>query len=194
MNIECEELLFEEYDSNQSVVIYDSDDDYQTDSSSQYSNDDILEIDSVVDDIFDDEELFLDSDYEDGKYYMGFPCLMKSQEREWVMQIAITAKSLLKYDYNSVMRYLTEYSVTRIYNPKIHIMQLDISNTGSYNVILKTFWLKIVQRAWKRVFKERQKYILRCKHPHSILYRQIHRKWNGNEKYMGIKGMLYKKN
>ena len=189
MDMECEEMLFEEYDHNQSVIIY-SDAEYDSDSSSQYNT--IVEFDSVVEDIYDDEEHFIDTDYDDGKYFIGLPCLMRTQLREWILQIAITPKSFFKYDHNSVMRYLVEYSVTRMHNPKIHIMQLDISNTGSYNVILKTFWLKVVQRTWKRICKERQKFISKCKHPTSILCRQIQGKWRGNKKYMGLKGMLCK--
>jgi hypothetical protein len=190
LNVDCEEMLFEEYDPNQNVVIYNSDD--NSDTSSQYSDNDETElvIDSIVEDIFDDEEIFLDSECEDGKYYIGLPCLMRSQTREWILQIAITSKSFFKYDYNSVLRYLTEYSITRVYNPSAHIMKLDVSNTGSYNVVLKTFWLKIIQRSWKRVCKERQLFVSRCKNPNNLFYRQLHGKWNKNNKYPGIRGML----
>jgi len=71
-------------------------------------------------------------------------------------------------------------------------MQLDISNTGSYNVILKTFWLKVIQRTWKRIYIERQKFVSNCKNPTELLYRQLHGKWKGNKKYTGLKGMLCK--
>ena len=36
------------------------------------------------------------------------------------------------------------------------IMQLNISSDGVYKVVIKTFWLRIVQRTWKRIFRERQ--------------------------------------
>jgi hypothetical protein len=192
---DCEEMLMEEYDHNQTVIINNSEDDTDMDSeydtSSQYSNNDTtVEFDSVVEDIFDDEEIFLDSEYEDGEYFIGLPCLMRSQTREWVLQVAITPKSLFRYDYKSVMRYLTEYSVTRIYNPVTHIMKLDISNTGSYNVVLKTFWLKIIQRSWKRVYRNRQLFVLDCKNPNSLLYRQVNGKWRNDKRYPGLRGML----
>jgi len=192
---DCEEMLWEEYDHNQSIVIDNSEDDAYVDSdddtSSQYSNNStIVEFDSVVEDIFDDEEIFLDSEYEDGKYFIGLPCLMRSQTREWILQVAITPRSLFRYDYKSVVRYLTEYSVTRIYNPVTHIMKLDISNTGSYNVVLKTFWLKIIQRSWKRVYRNRQLFVLDCKNPNSLLYRQVNGKWRNDKRYPGLRGML----
>jgi hypothetical protein len=57
--------------------------------------------------------------------------------------------------------------------------------------IIKTFWLKIIQRAWKRVYKIR-KHIrqLRCR-PDSILYRQFTGTWQEKCKFMpSIRGML----
>jgi hypothetical protein len=57
--------------------------------------------------------------------------------------------------------------------------------------ILKTFWLKIVQRAWKKIYKIR-KLILqyRCR-PDSLLYKQFSGKWPENCSHMpSIKGMM----
>lgn len=188
LGLDNEEMLLEEHDSNNSVIIDNSSDD-----SSYYSDDTTsVDIDDDVEDIFDDEELFLDSVYEDGKYYIGLPCLMRTQNRDWILQIAITARSLFKYDFKSVLRYLIEYSVIRIYNPTIQIMKLDISNTGSYNVIIKTFWLKIIQRTWKRVYKEQKHFIIKCINPHSLLHRQLKGKWINNKQIPSLRGMLCK--
>jgi hypothetical protein len=57
--------------------------------------------------------------------------------------------------------------------------------------ILKTFWLKIIQRAWKKIYKLRQKiFKLRCR-PDSVLYRQLTGKFPDNCSYMpSIRGML----
>ena len=42
--------------------------------------------------------------------------------------------------------------MVNIKKPKIHIMKLNILNDGTYSVILKTYWIKIIQRHWKKVF------------------------------------------
>ena len=57
--------------------------------------------------------------------------------------------------------------------------------------ILKTFWLKIIQRAWKKLYKKRQNiFNLRCR-PDSVLYRQLTGKFPDNCSYMpSIRGML----
>jgi hypothetical protein len=57
--------------------------------------------------------------------------------------------------------------------------------------VIKTVWLKLVQRAWKRVYKMRKR-ILQLRHrPDSIMYRQITCKWPDNCNFMPtIRGML----
>jgi len=57
--------------------------------------------------------------------------------------------------------------------------------------ILKTFWLKIIQRAWKKIYKVRQKiFKLRCR-PDSVLYRQFTGKFPETCDFMpSMRGML----
>jgi hypothetical protein len=43
--------------------------------------------------------------------------------------------------------------------------------------ILKTVWLRLIQRTWKRVFKQRQHVILLRCHPKSLLFREVHGRW-----------------
>jgi len=41
----------------------------------------------------------------------------------------------------------------------------------------KTFWLKLVQRKWKRIMAEKKKIIEERKMPKSLIYREKHGKW-----------------
>jgi len=189
ISIGCEEMLMEEHDSSESIIIDNDDTDSEFSTDSEPSND--FELDVVVENIFDHEERFLDEDKVDGYYYIGLPCLMKTPH-EWILQISIQPRTMLSHEYADVMRYLIDYSVTRIRNPIMHIMKLDISNTGAYNVVLKTYWLNLIQRTWKRVFRERNQYINKCKNPHSLLYRQTHGQWENNPHFPSLNGMLHK--
>ena len=57
--------------------------------------------------------------------------------------------------------------------------------------VIKTFWLKIIQRSWKKIFKIRQQMIKRRFRPDSILHMQITGKWPEECIYMpSIRGML----
>lgn len=56
----------------------------------------------------------------------------------------------------------------------------------------KTFWLRIIQKKWKKICKERKLCLQKRMLPNSLFYRQIHGKWNNDcSNYPSIKGMLY---
>ena len=60
--------------------------------------------------------------------------------------------------------------------------------------ILKTFWLRLVQRAWKRVFEERKQIYARRMRPDSLRHREISGKWpTCCSKLPGLHGMLFQK-
>jgi hypothetical protein len=44
-------------------------------------------------------------------------------------------------------------------------------------VILKTFWIRIFQRKWRRFIREKQRFIRFCSQPWVLFYREIHGKW-----------------
>ena len=73
----------------------------------------------------------------------------------------------------------------------LQIGQVNILKGSECVCVIKTFWLKIVQRAWKKVYKIR-KYILKTRYrPDSIVYRQFTGKWPQNCEYLpSIRGML----
>jgi len=57
--------------------------------------------------------------------------------------------------------------------------------------ILKTFWLRIVQRTWKRVFRERCNILNIRKTMYALYFRQMHGSWPANcARLPEIKGML----
>jgi len=57
--------------------------------------------------------------------------------------------------------------------------------------IIKTFWIKIIQRTWKNIFKKREEINKRKMKISSIRYREIYGKWPQEcLEYPPLKGML----
>jgi hypothetical protein len=56
--------------------------------------------------------------------------------------------------------------------------------------IIKTLWLKIIQRKWKSIYKERKICIARRRHPNALKYRQIYGQWPYDCYYPLLKGMM----
>ena len=59
--------------------------------------------------------------------------------------------------------------------------------------ILKTFWIRIIQRTWKRVYAERKYIISQRKRLHELKYKELNGRWSYSIRYYPeFKGMLHK--
>jgi len=125
--------------------------------------------------IYEDEEDFLDSDKHNEMYYIG-SCIKPRNEHILLLSCAITPQSVLKYNINDVREYLHTYGMAYSFLPRVHIMKLYIIN-DAYTVVLKTHWLRLVQRHMKKLFSERMKIINMRRSINSRRYFEIHGKY-----------------
>jgi hypothetical protein len=119
------------------------------------------------------------------KYYIGLVALIDSA---YLLAHSVTPKSLFKYSYNTILVYLHNYSIIYVKHPKIDIFQLHIAE-NNYRVIIKTHWIRLIQRHWKKVYKTRtdtlRKRALSCNHyPQSVFNKYL------NNQLPGLHGML----
>ena len=63
--------------------------------------------------------------------------------------------------------------------------------TGHCISIIKTIWIKLIQRTWKKIYNQRKEILLRRMNMKSLKYREINGIWPEDCKnYPSIKGML----
>jgi hypothetical protein len=129
----------------------------ETDSDSDYSFDD-----SSYDDNDNELDIIYHNDYDklkykiDKKYYIGLSDIKKNL---LILANAITPDTFFKYSYQYALRYLYEYSIFKTTNPSIDILQLNIENC-TYCVVKKTYWIRIIQRHWKNIYKKKYDMLL----------------------------------
>ena len=71
---------------------------------------------------------------------------------------------------------------------RIEIARLNYLKGGECSAIFKTYWLKIVQREWKRIYKRRLQVKRERNTPKSIIYFERYGKWPPQINYLpGIK-------
>lgn len=158
----------------------------------------------ILDEMYDFEEEFDQEEKEDGQYFIGIYIYMKDVQMmnsggflvkdsyNLYLGIAISTKLFFKYEYKYVQKYL--YSTIKYcphaknYCVKTNIMQLNITEDGLCLVIVKTYWLKIIQRHWKKIMKRRKEIMDRMKMDSYIRMREIgkHKK----ERIEKLEGML----
>jgi len=170
---------------------------YDEGTDDEYSLDDLNSLlNEECEQICIEENEFMNSDKYHGKNYIGFALLMHSK---YILDTAISAKSFLRYPLHSVLYYLEDSSIfptnhLRVYNieKRLQIMQVVInSRTQEYNVILKTFWLRIVQKTWKRIFRERQTILRKRGSIHNLRYFERRGRHSDNLRVLpGLYGMM----
>ena len=131
-----------------------------------------------ISNIIEDEYYFQDDEKVHLGYYVGV--YKTVNEGELILGSSISVPSLLNYDMKYILEYL-EDDTKPVY---IDIMQLHIAEDFTYNVILKTFWLRIVQRTWKKVFQQRKKIIQIRKSVSSQLYFSMNGKYPVSASYL----------
>lgn len=125
----------------------DDSDDYETD----YDSED--DIDISTSEIPHDE-----TDKVHGNYYIGIAVLLR--EGIYLLNSSISRRSFFAFDYSRVLEYTYRISIIlNAPNTQIQIIRLNIHVDGTYEAHIKTHWIRIVQRRWKRVYAERARII-----------------------------------
>ena len=162
----------------------DSDDSIDLENWDNYEDDD-----SILNEIYQKDMNHLDSDKNDGQYYVGiYKHIPKSGNFLYVN--SITGSLFTKYDSDKVLEYLRCYSIMLRRCSKIEIMQLYIQK-DVYYVVVKTYWIRLIQRHWR---KQYQKYVDRQHKkmlPQNMRYREIHGKYPKELNYLPkIQGLM----
>lgn len=185
---------------------------YSGDELSEYSDTDAILInDDEYDYIYDEDEEHVLSDKIHNKYYIGkcyklWSDFHKIENDDYIYHaISVSPNLFFKYSYTDIINYLNIFSSFNCYNyyqnifnrktiNNTEIMQtviIEKNNLPLYTVILKTHWLRLIQRHWKSVYKK-QKYIINHQRkPANIRFREIYGFYPKQISYIpGLKGLL----
>lgn len=139
-----------------------------------------------------EERCFLGREKDDGGVYLGTVVREKryGEGGALIMNSSISAISFLKYDWNEIARYLSRLSC-RPSSGKLHLLRLHITADGVYSVVVLTFWIRWIQRAWRRVFREKQLCRQRRSSWTSRSFFEVHGKYPRDcVRYPSVHGML----
>ena len=125
----------------------------------------------LYDEIFDFEHIDEDEDEDmgerfiDNQYYIGLPVLethyVHSYEDYLLFGSNVKIDTFYKFPYQDIVKYLNSYRCIGPYKmiqPEVMKMKFVKSeyNWPVYTVIVKTFWIKLIQRTWKKRYHEYQ--------------------------------------
>jgi len=142
----------------------------------------------TFDDIMEDEE-FNPVEFIEAKLYIGISSYDK-QYRVNLLAAQISPKTFFQYPTSDVMNYLINYNVIRsdeTCKRSPEIMQLHIDEHDAYTVVLKTHWIRLVQRKWRNVLQQRTPML---RNPQFVRNREL--VGNRSTNVPGLYGMLNK--
>jgi hypothetical protein len=175
------------YDSDN--VSTETDHEQDTDSDSDFEEFIIEPDDDEYNEIYEDDSFHVYSEKEHDHYYIG---IAKRISTETLLLVnSISPYVFFQYSFRRVNEYLAKYSIIQVQNAKVHIMKLCILEDDTYSVILKTHWLRLVQRHWKKVYKERKRILkARCSLKNLFL-REINGRYpDGLNRIPRLQGMM----
>ena len=170
--------------------------DSEQDSDSEIDEFEVEVNDWEYDEIYQDDSHHVYSEKQHDHYYIGLAKRTYTDGRDILLMVnSVSPFVFFQYGFERIRRYLAQYSIVRVENAKIHIMKLCILDDGTYSVVLKTHWLRLVQRHWRKVYAERKRVIKGRRNLLNLRYREIHGKYSyGFNHLPSLRGMMRKYN
>ena len=126
-------------------------------------DDDVTEIEHD-EDVMNDAAAAHEAKIVDGRTYIGLP--IHDPDNGLLFGCHVSAKSFYKYDMETVCDFLKDWScsdyVPDSESPEIMKLVFTESKTHGhtvYSVVLKTYWIRLIQRTWRKTLENRKKWI-----------------------------------
>jgi hypothetical protein len=145
----------------------------------------------IFEEIADYEDSLPYTDCVNNEYCIG---TYSNIDNELILSIRVHLKTFYKYTQDMLVPYMYYSSEIPMHERRIsvrtHVLQVVILEDDTFTVVVKTHWIRIIQRTWRRVFKQRSLYVLCLKKiagRYSPLQDRLKR---GLGQYPGLRGML----
>jgi len=155
------------------------------DTTSEYDS----ETEEMLERIYFHEQDFLDSEKVNKHYYIGNNKI--SNDKQYILYAnSVTSTTFFRFNINHIQSYLLDYSIF-VTKPNIDIMQLFILDDYTYTVVIKTHWLRIIQRHWKTIYSQRKYCLNKRKQIRTLMYFERNGRYPYDCDFMpGLPGML----
>ena len=157
-----------------------SEDEYLSDSS--YDSDEA----DIIDNIYEEDEEYWAEPIETDGYVLGLSTkYYHNNDYDYILLNKVSATTFFKYLYEDVLSFLRFYSIIRPSRVSVDIIKLqfikDSNEQVTYQCVLKTHYIRLIQRKWKNIMKQRKELQKKRVRPQYLLERSIFGKWKSEE-------------
>ena len=129
--------------------------------------------------------------YFNENYFIGI-CKYVPNENLFLFINKINPSNFFQYKLNILYKYFFWYSgifINMRRPPPIEIIKVIVFPDETYTCVLKTYYIRIIQRRWKKIYRERKQYIL-YRMSLNTMYNYTIGKRISPYTFSGLKGML----
>jgi hypothetical protein len=115
--------------------------------------------------IYDYEEEFIpESTCKNGNHYLSavIQSSEKDTEGELIVDYRVNTQLFFKFSYSEVIEYAKTYDENIYFSDNLEIVQV-VFKGELCTAVIKTYWLRVVQRAWKKYMNRRRDWIKNVK-------------------------------
>lgn len=146
-------------------------------SSWSYDSDEAEQIDNVY---YEDED-YQEQEIPDGGYVLGLCKYYGGNTNDYILVNKVSVRSFFKFLFEDVMAFLSSYSLIHMRFTELDLIKLqykyDEEGNMIYRCIIKTRYIRVIQRAWRRVLNRRREIWKKRCSPKYLMERQIYGKW-----------------
>lgn len=102
----------------------------------------------------------------DGSYSLGFAKIFNHNPRELLLDRAVSAKYFFE-------QYRGGGGGGGGGRGELHVIKITVGRMGEYYAVLKTRWIKLIQKKWRQVFEERQMMMLQRRSISALRAREL---------------------
>lgn len=156
----------------------------------QYNGNDNDIHDEVMASEYDNDDEFIHKKYFIGSYWYE---IYEDDESIFIKAKTIKLTTFynfsIRYIENHILYYISLYSNYYCNNAPIDIIQTVMNDDGTYNYISKTFWIRIIQRKWRKIMQEKKEYDKKIKKQINSLSNTFQLTTRMKNPYKGLYGM-----
>jgi len=109
-----------------------------------------------AEDLFDDD--YYESLEHDNAYYITIPYLNNGN---YLKDLHISSREFFKHSIQDIQNYISYYTISCVIpkNTQIQIVKTCYKRENNFcvaNLVIKTFWIKLIQRTWRNILKKRK--------------------------------------
>lgn len=149
----------------------------------------------IIDNIYFEDESYQNTELINNSYVLGL-CKYYYPSDSLLLINKISTENFFKFLYEDVLAFLMSYSLFQIQNKQVDIIQLIYSRDNSgeitYTCVVKSHYIRLIQRRWKRIMKERKNIMKWRMNPMYFQERYIYGRWVSDKvnRLPTINGML----